>query len=175
MLKVVGSSVKQFGNCTAIVSSKHTRIYFILGPNWPLTSVTFTLIFIGTILAFKSASSVSKEFQSVVLILSLLTTFLLTCLIILDPGILLKPCEDESFLATQNRVCVVCENVQPPLSHHCEVCNCCITQYHHHCPWLGKCIGEKNLALYRWFTFTWISFLSVVITSLCFQLAKQSP
>ena len=42
---------------------------------------------------------------------------------------------------------------------HCEYCNVCCEEYDHHCPWVGKCIGKYNCALFNWFIYSTIVYL----------------
>lgn len=35
--------------------------------------------------------------------------------------------------------------------YHCPECNICIEGYDHHCPWIGKCVGAKNLCSFYFF------------------------
>jgi palmitoyltransferase len=42
----------------------------------------------------------------------------------------------------------VCNNIKPPVCHHCSVCNRCVLKMDHHCPWMNNCIGLRN---YRYF------------------------
>jgi hypothetical protein len=37
---------------------------------------------------------------------------------------------------------------------HCPVCARCVKGYDHHCPWVGKCIGQNNLLLFKFFLCT---------------------
>lgn len=45
---------------------------------------------------------------------------------------------------------------------HCSYCDICVYGHDHHCPWVGKCIGEKNLIAFYIFvssTFGMIMYL----------------
>ncbi len=46
------------------------------------------------------------------------------------------------------RWCRKCQNVKPPVAHHCSVCKRCVLKMDHHCPWMNNCVGLKN---YRYF------------------------
>ncbi|CAI5993045.1 unnamed protein product [Closterium sp. NIES-65] len=46
------------------------------------------------------------------------------------------------------RWCDKCQNLKPPLTHHCHICERCVLKMDHHCPWMHNCIGLRN---YRYF------------------------
>eukprot|EP00536_Pseudo-nitzschia_multiseries_P011480 jgi/Psemu1/289705/fgenesh1_pg.394_\ len=41
-------------------------------------------------------------------------------------------------------MCSHCQTYKPPLSHHCRICNRCISRMDHHCPWMNNCVGANN-------------------------------
>jgi hypothetical protein len=47
--------------------------------------------------------------------------------------------------------CQVCRVVRVRNIYHCQDCNVCIEGFDHHCPWVGKCIGAKNLSSFYFF------------------------
>ncbi|EAA21590.1 DHHC zinc finger domain, putative [Plasmodium yoelii yoelii] len=38
--------------------------------------------------------------------------------------------------------------VRPERAHHCRTCQRCVLKMDHHCPWIGTCVGEKNLKFF---------------------------
>jgi len=42
------------------------------------------------------------------------------------------------------RYCHQCQQVKPPRTHHCSICDACVRRMDHHCPWMGNCIGILN-------------------------------
>lgn len=57
---------------------------------------------------------------------------------------------------TPNRytVCDKCDYlIRPERAHHCKSCNKCVMKMDHHCPWVGTCVGEKNLKYFFLFIF----------------------
>lgn len=56
-----------------------------------------------------------------------------------------------------------CQTYKPPNSHHCRICNRCISKMDHHCPWMNNCIGAGNFSKLNAFIIpdTWVSILTV--------------
>lgn len=61
--------------------------------------------------------------------------------------------------------CDVCEIYQYPNLNirHCDDCNCCIVGHDHHCPWIGKCVGEKNMMWFIMFNCSWIIYVTELL------------
>jgi hypothetical protein len=55
-------------------------------------------------------------------------------------------------------MCSQCQSYKPPFSHHCRICNRCISRMDHHCPWMNNCIGAANLKHFILFlVYTWLT------------------
>jgi len=53
-------------------------------------------------------------------------------------------------------MCSQCQTYKPPLSHHCRICNRCISKMDHHCPWMNNCVGAGNLKhFFLFLVYTW--------------------
>lgn len=62
-------------------------------------------------------------------------------------------------------VCEKCDYlIRPERAHHCKSCNKCVLKMDHHCPWVGTCVGEKNLKYF--FLFLLYGFLITLYTVL---------
>lgn len=49
------------------------------------------------------------------------------------------------------RECNKCHIKIPDKAYHCNDCDVCIMELDHHCPWVGKCIGKKNIIFFNLF------------------------
>jgi len=55
-----------------------------------------------------------------------------------DPGsvpLQAIPSERQRLLKESHSMCGQCQTFKPPMSHHCRICNRCISRMDHHCPW----------------------------------------
>lgn len=59
--------------------------------------------------------------------------------------------------------CLKCDEVKPPRTHHCSICNRCILKMDHHCPFIGNCIGLGNQKAFWLFCF----YASLTLIQLC--------
>lgn len=75
-----------------------------------------------------------------------------------DPGYVkrhhmkLEDNEDPNRQDEQSVVCKKCGALKSQGVHHCSVCNRCVEDMDHHCPWVGNCIGAKNMRYFFLFT-----------------------
>lgn len=68
-----------------------------------------------------------------------------------DPGSVPKcavPMESQRRDSTSHSMCGQCQTFKPPFSHHCRICNRCVSRMDHHCPWMNNCVGAGNLSTY---------------------------
>ena len=66
-----------------------------------------------------------------------------------DPGsvpIQAIPSERQRLMKDSHSMCGQCQTFKPPQSHHCRICNRCISRMDHHCPWMNNCVGAGNLS-----------------------------
>ena len=53
-------------------------------------------------------------------------------------------------------MCSRCQSYKPKGTHHCRICDRCISGMDHHCPWMNNCIGKGNLKHFILFLcYTW--------------------
>ncbi|CAB9505418.1 Palmitoyltransferase ZDHHC3 [Seminavis robusta] len=76
-----------------------------------------------------------------------------------DPGSVpasAVPTETQRTTAIKLSMCSQCQTFKPPQSHHCRICNRCISRMDHHCPWMNNCVGAGNLKHFILFLlYTW--------------------
>lgn len=76
-----------------------------------------------------------------------------------DPGSVPRaavPCESQRQTQSSHSMCGQCQTFKPPHSHHCRICNRCVSRMDHHCPWMNNCVGAGNLKHFLLFlVYTW--------------------
>ena len=76
-----------------------------------------------------------------------------------DPGAVpasAVPTEQQRQAGGKLSMCSQCQTFKPPHSHHCRICNRCISRMDHHCPWMNNCVGSGNLKHFILFLlYTW--------------------
>mmetsp|Transcript_30964 Transcript_30964/g.64728 ORF Transcript_30964/g.64728 Transcript_30964/m.64728 type:complete len:336 (+) Transcript_30964:410-1417(+) len=85
-----------------------------------------------------------------------------------DPGAIPQcavPVDSAARRLEAHTMCSTCRSFKPPGTHHCRICNRCISRMDHHCPWMNNCVGAANLKSFVLFLcYTWIgSALALVI------------
>jgi hypothetical protein len=165
------------------------RVVSVIGPHWPGVLFTSVIICVITYLNILLISS-SIPFTILLLILSFTAQIFLYLTALLDPGVHVLNLTDQSnsssksqneiqnengeedieentsFLKKQNSsdpFCDVCGIYQPKGTAHCQYCNCCIDGLDHHCPWMGKCIGKKNMKYFQCFIGVVVLYIILVI------------
>lgn len=78
-----------------------------------------------------------------------------------DPGSVppsAVPTERQRLQHSKLSMCSQCQSFKPPHSHHCRICNRCISRMDHHCPWMNNCVGAANLKhFFLFLIYTWTS------------------
>ncbi len=79
----------------------------------------------------------------------------------MDPGVIppdyyLENYDVEKTRIENYRICKKCNAVIDIDKgvEHCYDCDICIIGNDHHCPWSSKCIGKKNIFMFRLFIFS---------------------
>ena len=84
-----------------------------------------------------------------------------TLTFIMDPGVIppdyyLENYDVEKTRIQNYRICKKCNAVRDLDKgvEHCYDCDICIIGNDHHCPWSSKCVGKKNIFMFRLFIFS---------------------
>ena len=134
---------------------------FYIGPHWYCSILMLVFILgVGTFHCSSAAALGSFQLAGGLAVTGLSLISFLNCAFA-DPGVLQKNPEDQVLpsLETNHRTCQICQVVQPRGCQHCHFCQVCILGHDHHCPWMGKCIGRKNLCAF--YTFLTVAFASL--------------
>lgn len=82
-------------------------------------------------------------------ILAFLTIYSYTIALLTDAGSI-----QVSLVVNGRDFCKKCQTLKPARAHHCHNgCNKCSLKMDHHCPWLGRCVGHRNMGHFIRFVF----------------------
>jgi hypothetical protein len=130
---------------------------FQLGPDYCCMAFGFTLILafsLGFLAITWDQLTLPMVAFSLTAIINCMLSYL--CAAVSDPGL-----ADPIDFGTG---CELCGRRLGRGTVHCEKCGVCIEGYDHHCPWVGKCIGRKNLLKFYYFIFS-IFMLFIVLSA----------
>jgi len=134
-----------------------------LGP--PLVILVLGLIaweihvFVTIALPSMAISVAAAKFLRTVgcLITSCIVYFYLAA-VLTDPG---SPAQGKHHQSSKS--CMRCSGApKPARTHHCKICNKCVSKMDHHCPWVNNCVGQRNYGYFVQFL------LFVVLDSILF-------
>ena len=131
----------------------------VIGPDWGYSLFLHIFIFLITFSYYIGLWSHLFFYIKIIGILIyfiFFITYSLTCIInpgIITPEYYLENYNIDKMRISNYRICSTCNAVQDVDKgvEHCVDCNICIIGNDHHCPWSSKCIGEKNINMFRYF------------------------
>jgi hypothetical protein len=65
--------------------------------------------------------------------------------------------------------CHTCQHLRPPRSFHCSQCGVCVEVHDHHCPWVGTCVGYRNVKYFIAFLF-WTGMHALLTCAICIAI-----
>jgi hypothetical protein len=185
---MIFTKYKKIGNIHSFEVAGFPKKQWVLGPHFIGVLVTLIIIYFGSVLNKKVIHNIEFDsitnfvLISFVNVMYILTNTLLLCVAMTNPGIVInnKIRNDIELNNTDREItidyegvhtyddadddcdfCNICKVNQPwnLKIRHCYDCNCCIAHHDHHCPWMGQCIGEKNMKYFIYFNISWVLFL----------------
>ena len=143
-----------FGSCSCSV-----------GPHWRGLLCTYCTVIGAAMLTWERVfSRLAPPLAVPALALALVAVCALTLTGCRDPGMVsaddapATDCEEQP-----GRWCDRCELFRPDGAMHCEACGVCVKQLDHHCPWMGRCVGRRNLRSFRIFNLSWLLYVCYTI------------
>ena len=149
---------KRIGKTYVWLESPGGELQITMGPHWPGVLVVILIICGGTWMTRSIIKSLPAASTLQVLIFEASTAFFFSTTIATllltacsDPGIVrVSPIsatdeiEDDLSNSPYCETCSIYQSEKLDIKH-CYECDVCIMGLDHHCPWMGKCIGKKNM------------------------------
>ena len=128
------------------------RVRVAIGPHWYISLLTLVFIAVVGHAVFNFLGSYLPPWlRAAYLALWLLCLTSYVAIILLDPGIVPRrggP-DPEKRPGGELSKCAQCNAWSRGVAvGHCSSCEICIEGFDHHCPWIGKCVGRRNVWLF---------------------------
>jgi len=177
----------KIGNTTILLPSLYERTgkYGVIGPHWPGLVATLGLLGGASYYYTTRAFVIGPISGGICVLMTAVCTVLLFGVALCDPGMITTMRSGSSGgggggggrasagggggkyagLPTDGRdlsdwrYCDLCAVYQPPDAVHCPDCQVCVEGHDHHCPWMGTCIGKRNMRAFVLFNLSWLFYL----------------
>jgi hypothetical protein len=149
---------KRLGKSYVWLESPEGELQITMGPHWPGVIAVVLMVLAGTWMDFSVIDNIPPTRRSLLLLFKASSIFFVISTIVAlfltacsDPGIVrVTPISDKDDAdddLSNTSYCEICSVHQPERLQirHCYDCDVCIMGHDHHCPWMGKCIGKKNM------------------------------
>lgn len=175
------SPFQPIGNCYILYHDVKRKILITVGPHWYGPIFALSVIFGGTYLFCDILENKKHVFSN--FIFQVLKGFVLTSSSLASIFLILTACCDPGIVVLSPNYmydqhdeqssdwCEKCSvsQLRRYRIRHCDECDLCIEGIDHHCPWVGKCIGKKNMKWFISFNVCWVlSIICLLVVAIIF-------
>ena len=143
---------KTHGNLLLIFCSRELTDYIdpiiVIGPQWYMFILGIVLLVVSELFLYSLLWQRSSQLFCFIGVMIDIVHILVYCwLFISNPGVILSQAKNDK------NACPHCKCVRNKefKQKHCKECNACFKGLDHHCPWISKCVGTKNVHVFRSF------------------------
>lgn len=143
---------KLHGNLLLIFCSDKLTEYnepiIVIGPHWYVFLLGIILLVLSELLLYYLLWQKSSQLFCIIgAMINIVHMIVYIWLFISNPGVVIRNAK-EGEIACPHCKCVRNKECKQK---HCKECDACFEGLDHHCPWVSKCVGVKNVSLFRSF------------------------
>ena len=143
---------KIHGNLLLIFCSEEFKDYnepiIVIGPQWYMFLLGIVLLVLTELLLYSLLWQKSSQlFCFIGVMINMIHIVVYIWLFISNPGVVIRNAKNGDIAC---RRCKCIRNKECKQKH-CKECDACFEGLDHHCPWISKCVGVKNVHLFRSF------------------------